>query len=180
MKYPLLYSFGVVWASGLLRNFLGLLSYYQVLVSNQEKLEISSSTPSWFLVSTGQTRKFPYYSWFDLHLVVCSRGGMECPIFRYFLVIVCVVLVANNFTELDSGPADFGYLAFGELSRFGYCLLQKVRQSSDLPVIEKWEAYMLPNHACFGAIAEEHFLEGTRLLPSLEKINSNFLRQKFR
>ena len=49
-----------------------------------------------------------------------------------------------------------------------------------MPVIEKWEAYMLPNHSCFGAIAEEHFLEGTRLLSSLEKINSSFLRKEFR
>ena len=39
---------------------------------------------------------------------------------------------------------------------------------------------MLPNHSCFGAIAEEHFLEGTRLLASLEKINSSFLRKEFR
>ena len=39
---------------------------------------------------------------------------------------------------------------------------------------------MLPNHSCFGAIAEEHFLEGNRLLSSLEKINSSFLRKEFR
>ena len=39
---------------------------------------------------------------------------------------------------------------------------------------------MLPNHSCFGAISEEHFLEGTRLLASLEKINSSFLRKEFR
>ena len=94
--------------------------------------------------------------------------------------IVCVVLVAHNFTELNSGRADYGYLAFGGLSRFVYCLLQKVKRSSDLPVIEKWEAYMLLNHSCFGATAEEHFLEGTLLLSSLEKINSSFLRKKFR
>ena len=49
-----------------------------------------------------------------------------------------------------------------------------------MPVIEKREAYMLPNQSCFGAIAEEHFLEGTRLLPSLEKMNSSFLRKEFR
>ena len=55
-----------------------------------------------------------------------------------------------------------------------------MKWSSDLPVIEKWEAYMLPSHSCFGAIAEEHFLEGTRLLASLEKINSSFLRKEFR
>ena len=38
---------------------------------------------------------------------------------------------------------------------------------------------MLPNHSCFGAIAEEHFLEGTHLLSSLETINSSFLRKEF-
>ena len=91
-----------------------------------------------------------------------------------------VVSVAHNFTELNSGRADHGYLAFGELYRFVYCLLQKVKLSRDLPVIEKWEAYMFPNHWCFGAIGEEHFLEGTRLLASLEKINSSFLGKEFR
>ena len=49
-----------------------------------------------------------------------------------------------------------------------------------MPVIEKWEAYMLPNHSCFGAIPEEHFLEGTRLLASLDKINSSYIRKEFR
>ena len=39
---------------------------------------------------------------------------------------------------------------------------------------------MLPNHSCFGAIPKEHFLEGNRLLSSLEKINSSFLRKEFR
>ena len=39
---------------------------------------------------------------------------------------------------------------------------------------------MLPNHLCFGAIEEKHFLEGTRLLSSLEKVNSSFLRKEFR
>ena len=39
---------------------------------------------------------------------------------------------------------------------------------------------MLPNHLCFGAIEEEHFLEGTRLLSSLEEINSSFLGKEFR
>ena len=94
--------------------------------------------------------------------------------------IVCVVSVAHNFTELDAGLADYGYLAFGEPSRFVYCLLQKVKRSSDLPVIEKWEAFMLPTHSCFGSIAEDHFLEGTRLLASLEEINSSFPQKEFR
>ena len=92
---------------------------------------------------------------------------------------MCVVLVAHNFSELDPGRADFGHLAFGDLFRFVYCLLQKVKRSSEPPVIEKWEAYMLPNHPCFEAIAQEHFLEMTRLLSSLEKKDSSFLRKEF-
>ena len=100
--------------------------------------------------------------------------------FHHSLVIVCVVLVAHNFTELNSGRADYGYLAIGEFSRFVYCLLQKVKQSSDLLVIQKGEPYMLPRHSCFGAIKEKHLLEGTRLLSSLEKLNSSFLRKNFR
>ena len=39
---------------------------------------------------------------------------------------------------------------------------------------------MLPNHSCLGAMAEEHFLDGTRLLSSLEKINSSILRKESR
>ena len=39
---------------------------------------------------------------------------------------------------------------------------------------------MLPNHSCFGPVAEKHFLEGTRFLASLKKINSSFLRKEFR
>ena len=39
---------------------------------------------------------------------------------------------------------------------------------------------MLPNHSCFGLIAEEQFLEGTSLLASLEKTDSSFLCREFR
>ena len=84
------------------------------------------------------------------------------------------------FTELDTGHADFSYLEFGELFRFVHCLLQKVKHNSDLPIIENWEAYMLPNYSCFGAIEEEHSFEGTRPLSSHEKINSSFLQKEFR
>ena len=122
---------------------------------------------------------FPCHPWFSPHLVVCSWGG-RVHFSSCSCHLVCVVLVAHNFTDLNSGRADYGYLAFCELSRFVYCLLQKVKRISDLHVIERWEAYKLPNHSCFGAIAEEPFLEGTRLLSSLEKINSSSLRKEFR
>ena len=38
---------------------------------------------------------------------------------------------------------------------------------------------MLLNHSGFGAIAEERFLEATRLQSFLEKINCSFLRKEF-
>ena len=39
---------------------------------------------------------------------------------------------------------------------------------------------MLTNNFCFGAMREEQFLEGCRILPALEKRNSSFLRNEFR
>ena len=61
-----------------------------------------------------------------------------------------------------------------------YCLLQKIKRSRELPVIERWEAYMLPNHSCFGALEEKHFLERTPLITPLEDINSNVFSKEFR
>ena len=91
-----------------------------------------------------------------------------------------VVFSAQCLTELQSGRVDYCYLAFGELPRFVYCLLQMIKVSSSLPVIEMWETYMLPNHSAFAPIDEEHFLEETRLSAALEKVNSLHLRAQFR
>ena len=150
----------------------------QHTIPSHDKLGISSSTASPLLKFAGRTRNFWVSFLVRSSFGSCFSGGGSGSLCAHFTLPA--ILVAHNFTELNSGRADDGYLAFGELSRFVYCLLQKVKLSSDLPVIEKWEAYMLPNHSCFGAIAEEHFLEGTRLPASLEKINSSFLRKEFR
>ena len=150
----------------------------QRTIPSHDKLGISSSTASPLLIFAGRTRNFWVSFLVRSSFGSCfSRGGSGSLSAHFTLP---AILFAHNFTELNSGRADYGYMAFGELSRFVYCLLQKVKLSTDLPVIEKWEAYMLPNHSCFGAIAEEHFLEETRLLASLEKINSSFLRKEFR
>ena len=101
-------------------------------------------------------------SWLTLGVDGVSR-------FHHPLIIVCIVSVAHNFTELHSGWAEYDYLAFGELSRFVFCLLRKLKRSQDLLVIERWQIYMLPNHSCFGALEWNHFPEGTHLLSSLEK-----------
>ena len=61
-----------------------------------------------------------------------------------------------------------------------YCILQKIKKSESLPLVEKWEEYMLPNHSAFAAISEEHFLVGTRIHAALEKMSSSYLRKEFR
>ena len=61
------------------------------------------------------------------------------------------VSVANNFVH-NSAAADQGYHVSGELARFVYCLLQKIKKSSSLPLVEQWEEYVFPNHSRFPAI----------------------------
>ena len=90
-----------------------------------------------------------------------------------------LVSVANNFVRPQSS-ADYGYYAYGEVSHFVYCLLQKIKQSSVLPLVEKWEEYMTPNHSKFAAIEEDRFLAGTRVLSALETVGSAYLKREFR
>ena len=75
---------------------------------------------------------------------------------------------------------DYGYRAYGELSHFVYCLLQKIKASGSLPVIERWESYKLPNHSSFTALEEDQFLVGTRVHAALEKMTSQSLKKEFR
>ena len=86
----------------------------------------------------------------------------------------------NNFVAQQPSRNDYGYRAYGELSHFVYCLLQKIKTSGSLPVIEKWESYMLPNHSSFAAIGEKHLLVGTRVHAALEKMTSQYLKKEFR
>ena len=46
---------------------------------------------------------------------------------------------------MDSEP-------YGELARFVYCLLQKIKKPDSLPAVERWESYMLPHHSQFEKI----------------------------
>ena len=89
------------------------------------------------------------------------------------------VSVANNFVRPQSS-ADYGYYAYGEVSHFVYCLPQKIKQSSVLPLVEKWEEYITPNHSKFAAIEEDRFLAGTRVSSALEKVGSAYLKKEFR
>ena len=89
------------------------------------------------------------------------------------------VSVANNFVH-SSAAADQGYHAFGELARFVYCLLQKIKKSSSLPLVEQWVEYIVPNHSRFPAIDDKNFLVGTRVMAALGKVGSHYLQTEFR
>ena len=86
----------------------------------------------------------------------------------------------NNFIAEQSPGSGYGYRAYGELSHFVYCILQKLKKSESLPLVGKWEDYMLPNDSSFVAIDEEHFLVGTLIHGALEKMSSSYMRKEFR
>ena len=86
--------------------------------------------------------------------------------------------VAKKFVHSSTG-ADQGYHAFEELARFVYCLLQKSKKASSLPLVEQWEKYMVPNHSRFPAIDDKNFLVGTRVMVELDKVGSHYLQKKF-
>ena len=104
------------------------------------------------------------------------------PVVSWFpnIVVRGILLFQTTTIFVTQQPPrnDYGYRAYGELSHFVYCLLQKIKASGSLPLIEKWESYMLPNHSPFdwrGA-----FLVGTRMHVALEKMTSQYLKKEFR
>ena len=74
---------------------------------------------------------------------------------------------------------DYGYHRFGELARFTYCLLQKIKQGSSSPLVEQWDEYVMLNHSKFPAVSDREFLAGTRVLAALNKIGSSYLKREF-
>ena len=91
---------------------------------------------------------------------------------------MCYVSVANRLVHPETG-SDYGYHTFGELARFIYCLLQKIKQGSSLHLVKQWEQYVLANHSKLPPIAYEEFLAGTRVLAALSKIGSSYLKPEF-
>ena len=88
------------------------------------------------------------------------------------------VSVANK-SMLCQTADDYGYHTFGDLARFIYCLLQKIKQGSSLPLVEQWDEYVLPNHSKFPPISDGEFLAWTRVLAALNKIGSSYLKREF-
>ena len=88
------------------------------------------------------------------------------------------VSIANNFVHCQTA-SDYGYHTLGELARFIYCLLQKIKQGSSLPLVEQWDDFVLPNHSKFAPIADGEFLARTRVLAALNKTGSSYLKREF-
>ena len=127
--------------------------------------EHTSVVPWGFLVCFGWTLSMVGRLWWALSIVALS-------------ITHASVSVANNFIHCPTAD-DYGYHAFGELARFIYCLLQKIKQGSSLPLVEQWDEYVLPNHSKFPPISGGEFLAGTRVLAALNKIGSSYLRREF-
>ena len=125
-----------------------------------------------------QTRTIPH--WF--HVTFFARVHSTWHITgdgRFWIVCdICSVSVANKFVHCQTASDD-GCHTFGELARFIYCLLQKIKQRSSLPLVEQWDDYVLPNHSKFPPIADGEFLAGTRVLAALNKIGSSYLQREF-
>ena len=81
------------------------------------------------------------------------------------------VSAANIFVHTSTAAVQ-GYHSFGDLTRFVYCLLQKIKKASSLPLVIQWEEYVVPNPSRFLAIDEKGFLSGTRVMAALDKIAS--------
>ena len=89
---------------------------------------------------------------------------------------MCSVSVANKFVHCQTA-SDYWYHTFGDLARFIYCLLQKIKQGSSLPLVEQWDDYVLPNHSKVPPNADGELLAGTRVMADLNKIGSSYLQR---
>ena len=106
---------------------------------------------------------------------------------KTWMMVFCVAMsmihvsvsVPNNFVHSSSAAVQ-GYHDFGGLARFVYCLLQKIKRASSLPVLEQCEKYIVGNLSRFPAIDEKDFHSGTRVMAALDKTGSHYLRTEFR
>ena len=98
----------------------------------------------------------------------------------YHAVFTLCVSDTHNFTADPSSVCDYGYRTYGELARFTYCLLRKVKAAQSLPLVEKWEDFMFSNHWWFPHIEEKEFLVGSRIASAVEKVGNVYLRNEFR
>ena len=77
------------------------------------------------------------------------------------VVITRCVSDALNFRDNPSSVCYYWYWAYGELVRFSYCLLEKIKAAYSLPMIDN---FMLPNHLRFTPLEKKEFLSGSQFV----------------
>ena len=97
-----------------------------------------------------------------------------------YAVFTFCVSHAHVFTADQSSGCDYGYQAYRELTGFTNCLLQKIKAAQTLPLIVKWENFILPNHSRFPPIEEKQFLAGSQIAVALEEVGNFYLWNEFR
>ena len=95
-------------------------------------------------------------------------------------VFIFCVSDGQSIDSIPSSMCDHGHRAFSEVVRFTYCRLQKTRSAQSLPLVEKWEDFMLLNHSRFPPIEEKKLLAGSRIASALEKVGCVYLHNDFR
>ena len=131
-----------------------------------------------YLVVPGQFQKFPrnaltfvlvgsaFFFLIEFHASRQTVGGSG-------FVSLSVIYGSLSFTPRLRATTGV------DLARFIYCLLQKIKQGSPLPLLEQFDQYVLANHSMFSPIADEEFMSGTRVVVVLNKIGSYFLQKVF-
>ena len=133
----------------------------------------------WWSIPTNGLVPFHHGSMFASGWISASLQGMgDGNLFALSMIHVSIS-VANSFVHFATA-ADQRYHAFGELAGFVYCLLQKIKKASSLPLVEQWEDYVVPNHSRFPAIDDKDFLARTHVIAALNKVGSHYLQTELR
>ena len=115
---------------------------------------------------------------FSFEWLSASKQNMRDGRFVEMSMMRVSVSVVNNFIHPQTA-SEYEYHTFGELARFIYCLLQKIKQGTALPPVEQWDEFVLANHSKIPPIADVEFLSGTRVLAALNEVESPYLKKEF-
>ena len=95
----------------------------------------------------GSSSIVPILFHFCTHMFRNLLPSVGCNfVFSLHAITTLFVSDPQNFTADSSSVCDFDCRAYEKLAHLKYCLLQKTKAVPSLPLIGKWEKFMLPNH----------------------------------
>ena len=123
-------------------------------------LESCKFSNALFLVVTSRVRicsgYYPGTFWENSSIApsllnICTQNAKISVVGRGYLlsvgdhaVFIFCISDAHIFTADPSSVCDYGYHAWGELSRFTYCLLQKIKSAQSLPRLRNGSSSCFP------------------------------------